>query len=76
MFRGHFWPYCNVELYALRDIVPTFNESGANGDDSWTLLMPDPIFVDSSGTFRAANIELNYASWPKLEKTLADVQAL
>ena len=27
IYRGHWWPYCNAELYALRDIVDGLNEN-------------------------------------------------
>jgi peroxiredoxin len=60
------------EVYMARDIdLPRYN-----GDDSWTLVVPVRLVVDTSGIIRAADIEVDYTRRPEPEKTVADVHAL
>ena len=48
----------------------------SNGDSSATLPVPARLVIDSSGTVRAADIDVDYTRRPEAEKTLEDVKAL
>ncbi|WP_397452979.1 peroxiredoxin-like family protein [Pseudomonas sp. NA-150] len=64
-YRGVWCPYCNMELQALEEALPTFRELGAN-----LVAISPQISVNSRKSVRQNNL-----SFPILSDTLSDVAA-
>mgnify|MGYP001828388100 CR=1 FL=1 len=47
-----------------------------NGDDSWTLPMPTRLIIDTQGTIRYAEINLDHTQRPDPEETLDALKAM